>query len=77
MSEALKEAIRERGRIEGDLVLVDTFLNHRVDPVLLREVASWLSDRLGASDAVVTSEASGIAPALIVAELRGIPMVFA
>lgn len=77
MSDALRAAIRQRGRVEGELVLVDTFLNHRVDPVLLRDVAGWLSDHLGAADAVVTSEASGIAPALIVAELRGVPMVFA
>ena len=77
MSDALTAAIRDRGRVDGDLVLVDTFLNPRVDPGLLRDVAGWLSYRRGAADAVVTSEASGIAPALMVAELRGIPMVFA
>lgn len=77
MSDALKEAIRRRGRVEGDLVMVDTFLNHRVDPALVRDVGTWLSDRFGPADAVVTSEASGIAPAFVAAEHRGVPMIFA
>lgn len=63
--------------MEGDLVIVDTFVNHRVDPVLMRSCGEWLARELGRADLVVTSEASGIAPALAAATALSVPMVFA
>lgn len=77
MSEALKNAILTTARVDGDLVMVDDFLNHRVDPVLMSDIGSWLAERLEPCEAVVTSEASGIAPALTTAAALGVPMVFA
>lgn len=59
------------------LVIVDTFVNHRVDPVLMRSCGEWLARELGRADVVVTSEASGIAPALAAATALGVSMVFA
>lgn len=77
MSEVLKNAIRTRARVNGEIVLVDGFLNHRVEPDLIEDVATFLAGELGPCDAVVTSEASGIAPALAVAAVLGVDMVFA
>jgi xanthine phosphoribosyltransferase len=77
VSQLLKSFIREHGRVEGGLVMVDGFLNHRVDVRLVGEVSAWLAPRLGAVDGILTSEASGIAPAFAVASTLEIPMVFA
>jgi xanthine phosphoribosyltransferase len=75
--DSLKNAIRDGGRVEGDLVMVDDFLNHRIDVRLMAEIGEWLADRLGPCDAIVTSEASGIAPALTTAIALDVPLVFA
>ncbi len=72
-------AIESRLDIEGSFVRVDGFLNHRVEPELMRAAAADLADRLApaAPDTVVTAEASGIPPGLLVAEALGVPMVYA
>lgn len=74
---ALRRAVSERGRIEGLLVKVDDFLNHRVDPELMRLIGCDLAARFPAPDLVLTAEASGIAPALQTAAAFGVPMVYA
>lgn len=76
---ALAEAVRLRGRIEGTLVKVDDFLNHKVDPPLLDLIGAdiadrWRRDRI---DEVITAEASGIAPALATARHLGVEMIYA
>jgi xanthine phosphoribosyltransferase len=75
--EELRNAIRSQGRVEGDLVMVDGFLNHRVDVELMGALGRWFAGELAGHDAVLTSEASGIAPALVTAQALGVPMVFA
>jgi xanthine phosphoribosyltransferase len=77
MSDALKYAIETRARVEGEIVLVDEFLNHRVEPGLVDEIGVFLAKELAPCDAIVTSEASGIAPAYAVAGALGVDMVFA
>ncbi len=77
MSERLRAAILTSGRVRGELVLVDTFLNHRIDVDLMAEIGAWLAGRFDPVDAVVTSEASGIAPAYAAATAMGVPVVFA
>jgi len=79
MCDALRERILAEGRVSGDLVLVDGFLNHRIDTALMAEIGRWLAAAVGddAPDVVVTSEASGIAPAYAVAAALGSPLVFA
>jgi xanthine phosphoribosyltransferase len=77
VSELLKSTIRTQGRVEGDLVMVDGFLNHRVDVDLMTGIGDWLAAAIGPCDAIVTSEASGIAPAFATARSLGVPMVFA
>jgi xanthine phosphoribosyltransferase len=75
----LREAILERARVEGDLLKVDDFLNHRVEPALIAAVGAELAVRFAAAapQVVLTAEASGIAPALACALSLGVPMVFA
>lgn len=77
MSDLLRTAIIERGRVVGDLVMVDGFLNHRIEIPLMEDVGRSLAEKLGDCEAVVTSEASGIAPAYATAGALGVPMIFA
>lgn len=76
---ALERAILDRGRVEGPLVKVDDFLNHRVDPRLLRLIGDDIAQRWTDHDVelVLTAEASGIPPALATAEALGVEMIYA
>jgi xanthine phosphoribosyltransferase len=78
-AQRLRAAILIWGRVEGTLLKVDDFLNHRVDPELITAVGDSLADRFAdaAPDLVLTAEASGIAPALACALRLRLPMVFA
>ncbi len=75
----LRTAVAERARIEGNLVLVDEFLNHRVEPKLIESVGKALANRFAdlKPDLILTAEASGIPPALACASELDIPMVYA
>jgi xanthine phosphoribosyltransferase len=75
----LATAVKERARIEGNLVLVDEFLNHRVDPRVMASVGEALAASFAAiaPDLILTAEASGIPPALACSTAMDIPMVYA
>lgn len=76
----LKERILQEGRVlPGNILKVDSFINHRVDPLLFQEMAKEFRKRFGVDeiDKVLTIEVSGIAPAYAVALEYGVPMVFA
>ncbi len=78
--ELLKNRILNDGVILGtDIVKVDGFLNHRVDPVLIKEIALEIKRRYEGTKItkVLTIEASGIAIATLVALELGVPFVFA
>ena len=78
--ELLKQKIREQGSVLSAQVLkVDAFLNHQVDPLLMDEIGAELARRFvdEGVDKVLTIEASGIAPALMTALHLGVPMLFA
>ncbi|MDR0299802.1 MAG: xanthine phosphoribosyltransferase [Streptococcaceae bacterium] len=76
----LENQIKAHGQVLGENILkVDSFLTHQVDPTLMREIAKRFAeiyDKAGITK-IVTIEASGIAPALYTAEMLGLPMVFA
>ena len=76
---AIQQAIVMRGRVEGPLVKVDDFLNHRVEPVLMAGIGADLARLLepAGPTLVLTAEASGIAPALAAATVLGVDMVYA
>ena len=71
--------VAERGRVSGDLVLVDDFLNHRVDPIIIDEIGRQIAEHYTdqAPDLIVTAEASGIPPAMATARYLPIPVVYA
>ena len=75
----LRDRIRAEGKVlPGNIIKVDGFLNHRVDVVLMREIArefARLFDTTGLT-AVLTVEASGIAIGAICADELGVPLVF-
>lgn len=79
--EALKQAIRQKGRMISDgIVKVDSFLNHRLETGLLFDMGAELARRFSKDkpDLVLTVEASGIALAMTTAHaLEDIPVVFA
>lgn len=76
--EELKQRIRADGRaLSESVLLVDSFLNHQVDPALMervgREFARLFSD--AGIQKIVTIESSGISPAVMTANAMGLPMV--
>ncbi len=76
--EQLRQRILADGRALSDRVLlVDSFLNHQVDPQLMRAVGEEFARRFADSGVtrVVTIESSGIAPAVMTALQMGVPMV--
>lgn len=77
--QSLKEAIEQKGTIINDeIVKVDSFLNHQVDPVLVDEMGAsfYAHFKHKQITKVVTVESSGIAPALMCALRLQVPMIF-
>ena len=64
---------------EGNVLKVDSFLNHQMDIALMEEIGREFKRRFGHKqvDKVLTIEASGIGIAAFVAKEFGVPMVFA
>jgi len=78
--ESLKRRIAEEGRVLSDQVLnVDSFLNHGVDPELVAEMGREFAARFRPASAtrVLTIESSGIAIAYAAALELGVPLVYA
>ena len=77
--ELLKNRILTDGRaLNEQVLLVDSFLNHQVDPELMEQVGEEFAARFADAkvDRVVTIESSGIAPAGMAALALGVPLVF-
>ncbi|WP_199619664.1 xanthine phosphoribosyltransferase [Paenibacillus alkalitolerans] len=78
--ELLKRRIREDGRVLSEQVLnVNAFLNHGVDPKLISEMGRTFADRFRETGVtrVITIESSGIAIAYATAIELGVPLVYA
>jgi xanthine phosphoribosyltransferase len=76
----LKERILSEGKcFPGGILKVDNFINHQMDPALMREMAKELAGRFAehSINKVITIEASGIAPAIMVGEELKVPVLFA
>ncbi len=77
---ALKDRILRDGRcLPGGILKVDNFINHQMDPVLMKSMAVEFVRRFAGVkiDKILTVEASGIAPAIMVGYLLELPVVFA
>lgn len=78
--ELLKERIRTDGVIKpGNVLKVDSFLNHQMDIALFNEIGKEFARRFAdvKIDKILTIEASGIGIAAIVAQYFDVPVVFA
>ena len=76
----LVRRIEAEATVIGDQILkIDHFLNHRIEPSFITEMGQELAKRLVRFEpsVVLTAEASGIAPALIVAHTLNVPMIYA
>ena len=72
----LKERILQDGCcLEGGVLKVDSFINHQIDANLMMEIAKEFAKRFEDTkiDKVITIEASGIAPAIMVASKKKVP----
>ncbi|MBC7999409.1 MAG: xanthine phosphoribosyltransferase, partial [Leptolyngbya sp.] len=78
--EILRKRIEQEGRHLGNGILkVDSFMNHQIDPMLMKAVGEEFAVRFKHLNPtrILTAETSGIAPALSAAMAMGIPLVFA
>lgn len=74
----LEEKILAEGRaINENILKVDGFINHQVDPVLMQRIGAEFAAHFAGQGItkVVTIESSGIAPALMTALAMHVPMV--
>ena len=76
----LEERIMKDGAVKpGNVLKVDSFLNHQMDIALMEEIGREFKRRFEGKpiNKVLTIEASGIGIAAFVAKEFGVPMVFA
>lgn len=76
----LKDRILKDGKcFPGGILKVDNFINHQMDPILMKSIGVEFVRRFASTsiNKVITVEASGIAPAIMVGYLLELPVVFA
>lgn len=76
----LEDRIRKDGQVlPGDVLKINSFLNHQVDPQLMMAIGEEFARLFKDSGItkVLTCEASGIAPSIMAAYQLNVPMVFA
>ena len=74
----LRDRIMQDGRcLEGGILKVDRFINHQMDPYLMKQIAIEFIRRFADEDVtkIITVEASGIAPAIMLGYLMELPVV--
>ncbi len=75
----LKERIMQDGKCyAGGILKVDSFINHQMDPDLMKAIGHEMSERFKdcGVNKIVTIEASGIAPAIMMGAEMHLPVVF-
>jgi xanthine phosphoribosyltransferase len=79
MEELKQRILAEGANLGGGILKVDGFINHQVDPCLMRhcgeEFASLFADTK--PDKILTAEISGIAPALMTGSEMKVPVIYA
>ena len=74
----LEERIKKDGiAVNEDILKVDSFINHQVDPVLMQHIGEAFAEHFKDQGItkVATIESSGIAPALMTALALNVPML--
>jgi xanthine phosphoribosyltransferase len=79
VAQELLQRIKQDGSINGQVIKVDRFLNHMVDPLLIDRIGEELASRFAGSaiDKIITAESSGIMIAQAMATHLGIPFIYA
>lgn len=62
----------------GGILKVDSFINHQMDPMLMKSMAEEFARRFASTEItkIITIEASGIAPAIMLGYILQLPVVF-
>ena len=79
MKELKSRILKDARCFPGGILKVDNFINHQMDPILMKSMAVEFVRRFARTDInkIITIEASGIAPAIMVGYLLELPVVFA
>lgn len=75
----LKDRVLKDGKAFDDgTLIVDSFINHQMDPILMKSIAVEFVKRFASLPItkIITIEASGIAPAIMLGYLLELPVVF-
>lgn len=75
----LKDRILSEGRcFEGGILKVDRFINHQMDPYLMKQISIEFIRRFADLNVnkIITIEASGIAPAVMLGYMMELPVVY-
>jgi len=78
-AQQLLARIQQDGAVAGQVIKVDRFLNHMVDPQLMTQLGQELANRFAGQqiDKIITAESSGIMIAQAVATQLGVPFIYA
>lgn len=74
----LEERIKKDGiAVNEDILKVDSFINHQVDPVLMEHIGVAFAEHFKDKGItkIATIESSGIAPALMTAKCMNLPLI--
>ena len=77
---ALRDRILKDGKcFPNGILKVDKFINHQMDPNLMKQICVEFIRRYASTEInkIITIEASGIAPAIMMGFLLDLPVVFA
>lgn len=80
MMELLRQKVINEGIVlEGQVLKVDSFLNHQMDPILMQEIGRTFTQLFADTGVttILTIESSGIAPGIMTALEFGVPLIFA
>jgi len=79
MQSLINRIIQDGHCLDGGILKVDRFINHQMDPYLMKQVAVEFMNRFAESrpTKILTVEASGIAPAVMLGYIMELPVVFA
>ncbi|BDG31892.1 MULTISPECIES: xanthine phosphoribosyltransferase [Parageobacillus] len=79
MRELMKKIVEEGKVLSEHVLKVDRFLNHQVDPQLMKKIGETFANafRHEGITKVLTLESSGISPALMTAYELGVPLLVA
>lgn len=75
----LEERILQDGKCyPGGILKVDSFINHQMDPTLMKQIGQEFARLFSGSgvNKILTIEASGIAPAIMMGAAMHLPVVF-